>query len=275
MQKKKLKKKSSIKRRMVFYFSLVAIANIFVATEFLYEMKSEKYRSEVRSEIIKIKEGHKPVEYAYKLFDDLAIKFLIMVGILILVAAIILFLFVTQIASPMQYMINRARKIAEGDLSLTIEIKTSDELSSLGNLINDLTANLQEIIAQIEQIHITTSESLDEMDKKLLLIPELREHFIIEIRNLNDAFSQLELLKESFTLFQVQQLTAKEKETRSLGELLMDDYIITQEQLEKALEIQSEKGGFLGGILVTEGYLDQKTLASYIKKHEETLQEIQ
>ncbi|MDH5716104.1 MAG: HAMP domain-containing protein [Spirochaetia bacterium] len=265
------KKKTSIRRKMVFYFLMMAIANVFVALEFLWEIKSEKYRKEIRKEVIEIQEGREPVEHIYISFDKLAIKFMIMAAILILVSAVILFQFVTQVASPIQYMIDRARKIAEGDLSLTIEIKTSDELSSLGNLINDLTANLQEIIAQLEQVFISLDQALTQIDKKMNLIPEFREHFATELQELKEALSQLTMLKESFTLFQIQHVEALETGEKSIGELLVDDKIITQEELEKALDIQLEKGGFLGAILVTQGYIDPKTLASYIKKQEEKL----
>jgi len=40
---------------------------------------------------------------------------------------------------------------------------------------------------------------------------------------------------------------------KRIGELLVERGVITQEQLEKALELQKEKGGLLGEILVEHG----------------------
>ena len=48
---------------------------------------------------------------------------------------------------------------------------------------------------------------------------------------------------------------------KQLGELLVDRCLITQEQLEKSLEFQREKGGLLGQILVAFHYTTEEAIA--------------
>jgi type IV pilus assembly protein PilB len=49
--------------------------------------------------------------------------------------------------------------------------------------------------------------------------------------------------------------------SKQLGELLLDRRIITQQQLQKALSIQKEKGGLLGNILVLLSYATEEQIA--------------
>src|SRR3990167_4096490 len=48
---------------------------------------------------------------------------------------------------------------------------------------------------------------------------------------------------------------------KQLGELLVDSKLITPKQLEEALNLQSEKGGLLGQILVALKYVNEEAIA--------------
>lgn len=50
-----------------------------------------------------------------------------------------------------------------------------------------------------------------------------------------------------------------------IGEILIEDNVITEEQLNEALEIQKNEKNLLGVILVRLGYLDDDTLLEYLK----------
>ena len=49
-----------------------------------------------------------------------------------------------------------------------------------------------------------------------------------------------------------------------LGELLIENHVITQDQLDKAVEVQQKEGGLIGIILVNLGFIDEKTLVKYL-----------
>ena len=52
--------------------------------------------------------------------------------------------------------------------------------------------------------------------------------------------------------------------TKQLGELLLERGVINKKQLEKSLQIQKEKGGLLGQIMVGLGYATEEEIAQVI-----------
>lgn len=51
-----------------------------------------------------------------------------------------------------------------------------------------------------------------------------------------------------------------------IGEMLLAENVITQEQLNEALVVQERDGGRLGVILVKLGYVESKILADYLAR---------
>ncbi len=49
-----------------------------------------------------------------------------------------------------------------------------------------------------------------------------------------------------------------------LGELLLENGEITQEQLDDALKIQKEEGGLIGIIMVNLGHITEQNLVKYL-----------
>lgn len=188
---------------MIFYFLLIAIANVLVAGEFLWEIRSSAYREKVTKVVSVIKEGKKSVEHVYTILDNLSWKFVIMILILIIVSAVVLFLFVWQIASPMQYMINQAEKMSEGDLSIRIDVKTGDEIAILGKLINDLSINLQEVIAQLERMVYEMDSALDTFRTDISDKPVKLSTVKLNLILLEKSIKKLELLKDNFILYTI------------------------------------------------------------------------
>ena len=51
-----------------------------------------------------------------------------------------------------------------------------------------------------------------------------------------------------------------------LGEYLVKAGIITQEDLQMALQLQKQRGGFLGQILVQEGWISEQVLCKTLSE---------
>ncbi|HOO72141.1 MAG TPA: hypothetical protein PK926_10300 [Spirochaetota bacterium] len=49
-----------------------------------------------------------------------------------------------------------------------------------------------------------------------------------------------------------------------LGEILLENGEISQDQLNKALDVQKSEGGLIGIILVTQGAISEQTLVKYL-----------
>lgn len=196
-------RKGGLRKRMIFYFLLIAFANILVAGEVAWEIKSDAYRREVSREVVKIQQGKEPVEHAYDLLDHLVNKFVIMVLILIVVTAVVLFLFVVRIASPIQYMIDQAERMAGGDLTTSIEIKSEDEISVLGQLINDLSVNLQEIVAQLNRITGDMEWALDDHRRLLEERSDYSNSMAATMVRLRQALEDYRTLQKIYTLYTI------------------------------------------------------------------------
>jgi len=253
---------------MVFYFLLVAFANVFVGLELLFEVKSDAYRSRIIEKVSLIKVGVEDTTSIFTVLDELTRKFFIMVGILVLVSAVILFLFVIQIASPIQYMINEAKKIAGGDLSVNLNMKTKDEIADLGHLINELTINLQEIIVQLQRMHASFEEASTCLASKLSLLPELQRHFEMEQGLLKDNVGNIAMIKQSFTVYQMRKFIIDDfsPNEKQLMDALINDHIITHDQYHEVLRVLMGRGGFVGAILLELEFIDQNTLLRYLNE---------
>ena len=49
-----------------------------------------------------------------------------------------------------------------------------------------------------------------------------------------------------------------------LGEILLENGEISQDQLNKALDVQKNEGGLIGIVLVTQGAITEQTLVKYL-----------
>jgi methyl-accepting chemotaxis protein len=61
-------------------------------------------------------------------------------------------MFIKNITEPLQHMIQLSEKISSGDLSQTIRIEANNELADLGNVINEMSSNLQEIMLLSQRV---------------------------------------------------------------------------------------------------------------------------
>ncbi len=57
--------------------------------------------------------------------------------------------------------------------------------------------------------------------------------------------------------------------SKLIGMMLVEEKIISFDELSLALNYQAEHGGLIGEILIKFGYLDNKTLDYYLKKQKE------
>jgi len=58
---------------------------------------------------------------------------------------------------------------------------------------------------------------------------------------------------------------------KKICELLLEDNIITRDEMDKAVSLQKEEGGKIGSILIRLGLIDNKTLIKYLDKQLEQL----
>ncbi len=191
----------SLQRTMILYFLLIAFASILVGVEFLAETGDEFFLKTLMDRLKGCFNGEAGSREFLSIILHVRNKALLMIGIILFVTIIVMTMFIKNITEPLQHMITLSRKISKGDLSKTIHIDANNELSELGNVINETTSNLQEIILLTENIGRTGFdflEKVDEIVKKEKLENEDVEKLRQEIANFRN---ELEMMKEVIDYF--------------------------------------------------------------------------
>lgn len=140
------KSKYSLQRTMIIYFLLIGFASVLVGVEFLADFHRGALKEEIWQNMQAFGHAEQHQEAIFAPIDRMRSKAVLMVGIIMLVMIIVLTMFIKNITEPLQHMIQLSEKISSGDLSQTVRIDANNELAELGNVINEMASNLQEII---------------------------------------------------------------------------------------------------------------------------------
>jgi len=140
------KSRYTLQRTMIIYFLLIGFASMLVGIEFLADFQGGALKAEIWGNINQFDQDQISQEAVFAPIDRLRSKAILMVAIIMLVMVIVLTMFIKHITEPLQHMIELSQQISSGDLSQTIYIDANNELAELGNVINEMASNLQEII---------------------------------------------------------------------------------------------------------------------------------
>ena len=135
----------ALERKMLSYFGLIAAASLLITIEFVHAIYVVTPGQEALVSSLSVSED--PVAKVREGLLTLRAKALLMFAVQACVTLIVLVMFMRRITGPLQQMVETSRIISDGDLSRTIPIRTRDEIGLLGETINGLTSNIQEIVA--------------------------------------------------------------------------------------------------------------------------------
>ena len=180
--------------RLMHYFLMITMAAVMIGIEFYFgvdEADLLQGLSSTGEEAIAVKEG------VSSALEQLRTKIVIMFGVLIIVVAIVMLMFLRNITRPLQKMYDSAKRINEGDLSLVVEIETEDEIGQVGNTINELTSNLQEVALMAS---VTCKDSLDTLEEIQQNAVERKQ---LNVTKLESVYHKLDSLKGFVDLFKL------------------------------------------------------------------------
>ena len=123
-----------------------------MGVEFLIDTHGPELKEKLFSNFEKNSRNQMEIDQVFVPVDTLKNKALLMIAIILGVMIIVLTMFIKNITEPLQHMIESAKDISKGDLSQTIKIQSSNELAELGNVINEMSSNLQEILLLSESM---------------------------------------------------------------------------------------------------------------------------
>jgi len=190
-----MKTSHTLERKMLSYFGLIAAASLLITIEFVWAIRAAIPQLDIYDQSpATLSQSVQGVVEALKSLQD---KALLMCIVQAVVTLIVLIMFMRRITGPLQQMVESSRIIAEGDLRQTIQVRSRDEIGMLGETINALTSNIQEIVA----LGLTTESSLrtpiEELRGHLQSDPESLR-YLSEIETKLDGFKWL---VEDFKLF--------------------------------------------------------------------------
>ncbi len=206
----KIEKRKSLLRRMLFYFLLISIAVLFISSEMIYQLNKSSFKNmyvevlkNYKANKITLKEAFKPIYFILR-------KMIAGLVILVVLVSIVLYMFVKDIALPIQYIVETAKKISAGDLSQTVRVKGEDELTMLGDIINELTSNLQELI----MLSAVSNKNMENSTKKikdcLYKLPEVKTKKELievvkciarELKKLENISKEMKMVLKAFQLY--------------------------------------------------------------------------
>lgn len=168
---------------------------MLVGIEFLLETQGPKLRKELLANFEKYSDNSISEDILFLPIDHLRSKAILMIVVVLFVVVIVLMMFIKNITDPLQHMIETAKKISKGDLSQTIKISTQNELAELGNTINEMSSNLQEITLLSKNLCQTGNVFIAHAST-ILVGPLISQH---EIKSLN---KNLELFKSELIIME-------------------------------------------------------------------------
>ncbi len=202
------KAKHSLQRTMIIYFLLIGFASLLVGVEFIIDTHGHELKDELVLNYEKYSKKEIETDDIFIPIEKLRNKAILMIIIIMAVMIIVLTMFIKNITEPLQHMIEVSREMSSGDLSQTIKIHSDNELSELGNVINEMSSNLQEIIlvsktmcSSGEKFYTQVSDILNRQSLNPEQITEVRK----KIAQLNKNLNLLKEFTDYFSFYSVKE----------------------------------------------------------------------
>lgn len=189
-----MRKRSTLERQMLSYFGLIAAASLLITVEFVWALKIAMSESQrlINSSGVSENVGTAIITS----LEVLRNKAFLMGVVQAVVTLIVLVMFIKRITGPLQLMVEESRHISDGDLSRTIGIGKRDEIGLMGETINGLTSNIQEIVAFGLSAGDAVRDPLEKLRKRVGNDSECQE----QLDRIDEILGGFNCLLKDFTL---------------------------------------------------------------------------
>ncbi len=144
---------SNLRKKLIIYFFLIIFVTFSIGVQFIFEIGSPRLHMKITKNIShELKIGYDEKNVAQKVAQvhrDLQKRMVLIMFLVFLCTIATMFLFVRNIVDPLDDIGEAARRMADGHLDETVPVRTLDEIGKIGELINDLAVNLQEVLLHV------------------------------------------------------------------------------------------------------------------------------
>jgi len=212
---------SRIKKKLMIYFILISFASISISLEVILEVSEKQFREKISKSYLDTLKNHIEIpdtfnqtdidmNEAFRPLNQLRVRMLLLFLVILITIGIAFSLFSKDIATPIDSLVEGAKKVADGDLTYTLQIHREDEIGQLAKLINDMNANLQELVVEIRF----------EMNRFMKIVEDMEE----SLKNaLYDDIVSLALNNKSIGISQLKKLQKSSHDIQSRLKLLRED----------------------------------------------------
>jgi len=189
--------------RLVLVFVLLAAIMVAVNIGFIVSVNSQMAKKEwPPAASSSSPHGSQHNEVLTALAESRA-RLLVLLGLTVLGFGSVIGLFVSRVMVPMSSLGDAARKISRGNLNATAPSMPARELVDLGAVINDLSANFQEILLFTGTTVGNTSEAVDRIQEALNgKRPSCEDEVREQVRRIKDDLRKLTAVVKEFEFYQ-------------------------------------------------------------------------
>ncbi len=200
---------SNLRKRLLIYFGLVVFVTFSIGIQFMVEVGSGYFQKQLFGSIMSQLHGDTKDS-----FDSSKIKtvlkklqcrmLLVMLIVLICVIAT-MFVFIRNIVEPLDLIGKAAQKISDGRLDESVPIRNHDEIGKIGELINDLAANLQEVLLHVWNQTAADIAILDDVYNELNtgLCEEISPEIKGQVKSVRQDIDNMQNMVKAFDLYNI------------------------------------------------------------------------
>lgn len=227
---------SRIKKKLILYFILISVVSISTTLEVILEVSETHFQDKMADSFLKELENKNAVspdfdattidhEVAFEPLRDLRVRMLLLLSVIVINIITALTLFAKDIANPIDALVEGAKKVADGDLTYTLQVHTEDEIGQLAKLINDMNANLQELVVEIRFEMTRLAKAVDTMQSNLQ--PAIEADIVSDAQQ-NQKIRLSEINKLQKSARQVNENLQELKDDLAALSMLIDMYKVYQ-----------------------------------------------
>jgi len=210
-----------LRKRLTLFFAIMIFAIFSVSIIFMYEIGSDLFLKQIyesiTSQLPEYEKPHVNITAALPVVKDLQYRMALITGCIIFCLCITFFVLIRSLLNPLNEMLKITRRMAEGHLNETVDVRSNDELSKIGENINDLGVNLQEILLHVWNHTADVIKILEQIKKNIPYQNDGKVSRQIEadIEQINQSMNDIQLLIQGFDLYDIHldhgKVTADEK----------------------------------------------------------------